>query len=274
MSKKEVIYIGNFWKVAEYILFHENFMLRGIICEEDRVSDELYTFSLVRNIDTYTVKDTEQLIERMEKFGKNVIFITCSFGRRIPAEKFIGWEIYNIHYADLPYYKGRHPTYWATVCNEKIIGISIHIVTQKFDEGDIIAQEYVPYYLWENEEKLFEKLTERIPALLNGLVGYLKSGVFIKKNFSGEYYHPVSDEETYINIEKDSPAKIFNKVRSQARCGGAKIRLGSQIYHIRDVLFTREEIDDAYVLIEGVMYVKCCHGVVMRCTDFYKEDSE
>lgn len=256
MIKNKVIYIGSMCSVAEFIYFNEQFSLEAIICEENKVSNELFTYSIIRNIKLCKVNSCHSILHYIEEYGSKYIYIMCSYGRRVPLEKLGGANIFNIHYAALPYYKGRHPTYWATVNNEKYIGISIHIVTEKFDEGGIIAQEHVPYYFWENEANLFEKLTQKIPSLLDGLLLYLENGLIEKENSPGEYYKPVGLEEAYINLEKDNPNLVFNKVRSQARVGGAKINLGSICFALKDIVFMEKTMSESYIIKDEKLFIR------------------
>lgn len=52
----------------------------------------------------------------------------------------------NIHGALLPQYRGSNPTQWALLNDATQSGVTIHYMTAKFDEGNIIAQRRVPIY--------------------------------------------------------------------------------------------------------------------------------
>ncbi len=47
----------------------------------------------------------------------------------------------NFHPAKLPSYRGVMPIFWAMFHNEKEIGLTVHSMTEKIDEGHIVAQE-------------------------------------------------------------------------------------------------------------------------------------
>lgn len=51
---------------------------------------------------------------------------------------------YNLHGSLLPYYRGRAPINWVLVKGERETGITLHAMTPKPDDGDIIAQEVLP----------------------------------------------------------------------------------------------------------------------------------
>ena len=50
----------------------------------------------------------------------------------------------NIHPSKLPEYRGPVPTAWAIANGEKEYGISIHLMDEGIDTGDILVQEIFP----------------------------------------------------------------------------------------------------------------------------------
>lgn len=266
----KVIYVGSMEKVAEFIFFNEQMELRGIICEADKVSDTLYTYSIVRKVPIYSVEKTSDLFSIAKQLGNEYVYIMCSYGKRIPIEKLRGYRWYNIHYAELPKYKGRHPTYWATVSNENHVGITLHEVTENFDEGEIIAQEKVRYYFWENEAVLFEKLTQCIPKLLDMLVQNNNRKIFMK-NDGGNYYLPVAEKELTLNLDKDEPDVIYNKVRSQARANGARLLVDGIIFRIFNFYYSKQNFKEAYKVIGKNLYIKYRKDITIVSDDYLIE---
>ncbi len=238
-EKFKVIYIGNFYKVPEFIAQDDSFELIEILCEKEKFSDELLTFSMVRNVpfNFYEEINKKEYINRMK--NRIDFFIMCCFGKILPSFFVYNIEGYNIHYSYLPYYKGRHPTFWATINDEMHVGITIHKVTEQIDYGEIISRKKVAYYLWENEQDLFEKLTELIPDLLKALVMY-KRGLKVERvnNVKGYYYRKVSPGDYKISIEKDAPNMIFNKIRAQYRYKGAPLNYNGKTFWIKKAIFT------------------------------------
>lgn len=47
----------------------------------------------------------------------------------------------NIHHAPLPRYKGMMPTFWQLYRGERTVGLTIHYMTEKLDEGRALLQE-------------------------------------------------------------------------------------------------------------------------------------
>lgn len=50
----------------------------------------------------------------------------------------------NIHHAPLPRYKGMMPTFWQLFHGERQLGVTIHYMAAKVDEGDALLQESLP----------------------------------------------------------------------------------------------------------------------------------
>ncbi len=248
-------YIGNYYRIPEYIV-HSDFTLDYVIVEKGCMSDELFTFLMVRNILFEEVENSNDLNRIILESGIET-WITCSYGKRIHIEEIKGIEIYNIHYSALPYFKGRHPTFSATIANELSVGISVHQVTEKIDAGRIISQRIIPYYIWENENDLFRNLTEEVPFLLYDLYEYLKKGILNSniENDYGDYFPPVSESDYTIHINTDSPARIYNKVRTQAKYKGALIEWKGTIYRVYSVTFSRNPIDSVLCIPKDDYYV-------------------
>ncbi len=265
----KTVYIGTLYKTAEYIYQSNKFELLGIICEKNRMSDELYTFALVRDVRLIEISSRQELLNTLRTFGEDYIYVMHSFGLRIPMEKLCGYRIYNIHPSELPKYKGAQPTYWATVSNEKRIGISMFRITENFDDGEIVGQVVVPYYIWENEKSLTEKLDDAIPEFLEKLDENITKGIISEyKNCPGNYYPKVTRKEVYIDLEKDSPNIIYNKVRAEATFGGAKICLDNKTYCLYKIVFSKDSLDKAYNIEDNQLLIRYKDDICIRATRY------
>ncbi len=239
MNKTKVGYIGSLDKIAEYIYQNEVFELDYILCEKESLTKELLTVALVRNIKLIEISEDLELEDYLNNCEVK-IWVTCSYGKRIKIELLSeDIKIYNIHYALLPNYKGRHPTFWATMKNEKKIGITLHKVEKNFDQGKIVSQYSTPYYIWMNENDLFSSLTRLVPKLLNDLVLYFNDDIKLKENLVGNYYPAVVEKDYTIDLKKDTFTDIYNKVRCQSKYNGAKLSYNNKTYFIKKISFVK-----------------------------------
>ena len=63
----------------------------------------------------------------------------------------------NIHHAPLPRYKGMMPTFWQLFHGEQQLGLTIHYMAAKVDEGDALLQESLPVQPGESLHQLIRR---------------------------------------------------------------------------------------------------------------------
>ena len=78
----------------------------------------------------------------------------------------------NFHPSLLPRCRGAHPHYWCLATGEKLGGITAHYMTEKIDDGDILAQRSFElnglYY-----HDLYRKIIEETPHLVSMVAAFL-----------------------------------------------------------------------------------------------------
>lgn len=80
----------------------------------------------------------------------------------------------NIHGGLLPQYRGANPIQWAIINNETEAGVTMHVMDEHFDTGDIIAQKKAPVFFndtWVDVHARIKKATESmlkemVPSIL------------------------------------------------------------------------------------------------------------
>ena len=144
--------------------------------------------------------------------------------------------IWNIHPGDLPTYRGRHPITEAFLNNEKKIGLSIHLINQKIDQGFLLAKHFVNRTYQDDEISIKKKLLRNLKRLLKKAKTNLKTKN-ITKILKGNYYKPF-----YNGIEIDDSRKvdyiyIYNAAKAQKYFGGILVN-GLRYY---DVAFYKKK---------------------------------
>lgn len=231
-------YIGNLMQVPEYLFHEKGLTLAGVIGEAGKVGDDLLTFAAVRGVPLHEADGPEAVIAAAAKL-KADWYVMCAFGIKIPEELIKTTKIFNIHPSLLPDYRGRHPTFWATVRGEKTLGITLHKVAAKIDAGEIVSQRSVPYYIWMSEQDAFDELIKKTPELIADLRLHLAGKKKGRKNAGGSYDKPAREADYTIDLEHDSPAVVYNKVRAQKRYRGAKLVHGGRTLWIKSLRMTR-----------------------------------
>ena len=134
----------------------------------------------------------------------------------------------NMHGSLLPRYRGRAPVNWAVLHGERETGATLHYMTEKPDDGDIVAQAAVPIFPDDTAREVFDKVTVAaeitlhrvLPALIAGTAPRLPQDPSAARYFGGR-----RPEDGTIDWKRDA-ASIHNLVRAVAPpYPGARTRL-------------------------------------------------
>src|SRR5438128_3330307 len=103
--------------------------------------------------------------------------------------------ILNCHPSLLPRYGGPHPTFWMLKNGESVAGITVHVMTEKIDAGDIVAQRELMIGETENAGQLLQRQYHASAALLTEAVNAMAQGTLDRKPQNIE-------ERTYFGKKK------------------------------------------------------------------------
>ena len=124
----------------------------------------------------------------------------------------------NMHGSLLPKYRGRVPVNWAIVHGETETGSTLHYMTEKPDNGDIVAQQAVPILPNDTALQVFQKVTVAAEMALNACLPDLMAGraQAVKQDLSkGGYFGGRKAEDGVIAWSQSAQA-IHNLVRAVA----------------------------------------------------------
>ena len=126
---------------------------------------------------------------------------------------------YNMHGSLLPKYRGRVPVNWAIIHGETETGATLHAMTEKPDNGAIVAQEPVPIGIDDTAREVFDKVSaasgralDRIlPALIAGAAHHAAQDLS-----QGAYFGGRKPEDGRLDFTWPAAA-IHNFVRALTR---------------------------------------------------------
>ena len=89
--------------------------------------------------------NSRESVYKLEKLNPDYIFVAC-FPWKIPPDIFHLPKIaaLNAHPSMLPAYRGPQPVFWQLRNGETRTGVSLHLVNDEIDAGDVILQAEVP----------------------------------------------------------------------------------------------------------------------------------
>ena len=91
------------------------------------------------------------------------------------------YGVLNCHFGDLPYYRGNACPNWAMLNGKKKIGISIHLMDEGVDSGNIITKKYFPVNKKTTIQEFYNYAEEIVPTLFLRAITNVKNSKHGKK---------------------------------------------------------------------------------------------
>ena len=174
----------------------------------------------------------------------------------------------NMHGSLLPKYRGRVPVNWAIIKGETETGATLHYMTEKPDDGDIVAQQAVPILPNDTALEVLQKVTVAAELALNNCLPDLLAGKAqaVPQDLSqGAYFGGRKPEDGIIDWSQDARS-IHNLVRAVAPpYPGAATQLMGKPMRILQTLVTECTVSGekpAFYVKEGKAYAICGQGVL------------
>jgi methionyl-tRNA formyltransferase len=124
----------------------------------------------------------------------------------------------NMHGSLLPKYRGRVPINWAVLHGETETGATLHVMAEKPDAGDIVAQRAVPIGPDETAGEVFANVTAAAAETLKGVLPQLLKGNAPRSpnNLAeGSYFGGRKPEDGRIHWEQTAQ-QVYNLIRAVA----------------------------------------------------------
>lgn len=169
-------------------------------------------------LDVITPKsiNTPEVIETIKNINPDYIAVVA-YGQIIGKEliDFMDGRMINVHSSILPKYRGAAPINWAIVKGEKESGVSIMLVGEELDQGDILKIEKAPISDDEDAGTLHDRLMDMgakaLVEVLDDFDEYYEKRISQNEE-DATYYGMIKKEMGKIDFT-DSPANIYNKMR-------------------------------------------------------------
>jgi len=164
-----------------------------------------------------------------EKFGKNILNL-------VPCV--------NFHPALLPKNRGANPYFWSIYLNQKVSGLTIHYMNEKFDRGDIILQEAIAIDENETGASLKDKTTRLAKVLVGDFLELFDKKQIqpIKQNEEFASYEPqISEREVVIDLNKPK-GDVYRHLRALHPFACAYIKMARRYVKIPNFEFL--EVDE------------------------------
>ncbi len=87
----------------------------------------------------------------------------------------------NVHFGMLPRYRGILPIFYALMNGESSFGVTVHVMDEKLDNGDIVAQRAVPIAPGDDLETLYPKGFATASELLAEAIDACQRGAVVRR---------------------------------------------------------------------------------------------
>lgn len=121
----------------------------------------------------------------------------------------------NVHSSLLPKYRGAAPINWAILNGEDETGVTIMVMAEGMDTGDILAQRATPIRIDENAAQLFDRLAQMGAELLVETVAGIEAGTVkaVPQDESGASHAPMLSRELSLMDWSRTARQLHDQVR-------------------------------------------------------------
>jgi len=147
-----------------------------------------------------------QFLETLRQLNVNLIVsLNCPQKLKAPILSLPAHGCINVHFGKLPRYRGLMPVFHALLNGDPSFGVTVHLMDEKLDNGDIVAQTDVPIVPGDTLETLYPKAFSAASRLLDQALGAFESGSVIRRP------NPES-QRTYYTYPTGSQIRAYRRL--------------------------------------------------------------
>ncbi|MFZ2631267.1 MAG: bifunctional UDP-4-amino-4-deoxy-L-arabinose formyltransferase/UDP-glucuronic acid oxidase ArnA [Desulfosalsimonadaceae bacterium] len=175
---------------------------------------------------------------------------------------------FNLHGSLLPQYRGRCPVNWAIINGEAETGVTLHAMTPRPDDGDIVSQKKIAIADDDTAQTLMNRLCLAASEMLDAILPQIKEGMIPKTpqdSAAASYYGGRGPEDGEINWRAGA-LNVRNLVRAVTKpYPGAFSFIGANKYFFWKVAVVSEEegvSPPGTIISINPLCIQCGKGVV------------
>ncbi len=157
----------------------------------------------LKEIKAKSVND-KKFLSAIKKLKPDMI-IVGSWGEKFGSEILSTVPCINFHPALLPKNRGANPYFWTIYLNQKVTGLTVHFMNEKFDKGDILLSEAITISENENGKTLKNKTCKLAVEMVKDLLELADKNQLqpIKQDEKyATYEHQITTKEVIINLNQ------------------------------------------------------------------------
>jgi len=166
---------------------------------------QLCRFHNIEVLDQNDIHETEFLAELRRRDLDLIISVAAPTVFRKELINLPRLGCINIHHAPLPKYRGMMPNFWQLYHGEKTVGITIHRINAKIDEGEIILQKQVPLKAGESLDEVIRR-TKQLGA------HFMAEAIEMVRNGGVKFKENRPEEGSYFSFPTREDVKNFREM--------------------------------------------------------------
>jgi UDP-4-amino-4-deoxy-L-arabinose formyltransferase/UDP-glucuronic acid dehydrogenase (UDP-4-keto-hexauronic acid decarboxylating) len=257
-------------------LLRNGFEIAAVFTHKDDQNENVWFDSVAelaasKNIPVFAPENINHplWVKKIEEYKPDVIF---SFYYRNIIKKSIldipPRGCLNLHGSLLPKYRGRCPINWVLVNGEKETGVTLHYMTPKPDDGDIICRRKIAIADDDTAWSLHEKAAQTASVMLDEVLPQIKDGTAAREpqdHSKATYYGGRRPEDGEIDWNADA-GQVRNLVRAVTQpYPGASSYIVNQkcvFWAVSEEPYSGEELSPGTIVSTDPLVVVCGKGAV------------
>jgi methionyl-tRNA formyltransferase len=280
MTKPRILFMGTpaFALPAMGMLYNNRYPIMAVVTQPDRPAgrgqkklappvkllSQQFGLPVLQPL---KVKDPS-FLETFAQFKPDMV-VVAAFGQILPKAilDFPRFGCLNIHPSLLPRYRGAAPINWSIIRGETKTGVTIMLMDEGMDSGDILTQEETPLVATETYGELHDRLAKQGATLLIKTIERVVNGKASRQqqDKAGVTFAPRLVKETGQINWHESATNIVNLIRGLSPTPAAYTFLDGQPLKI----FTASPLTAAIIQQPGTIGVSSASGLPVAASDGY-----
>lgn len=203
--------------------------------------------------------------------AKPDLVLVFGCGYKLPSELFDipKFGFHNIHFSVLPAYRGNSPVFWQVKNGETTSGVTIHLMTDKYDSGPMLAQQQISVSPGETLGLLYARLAMETVALIDKAIDKLNNTgntlLLPQNEAAASYFSRPDADDLKIDWEMQSATQIESIVNAaNPDYGGAITLFRGQPFRILEV--NQVQMNNSAQFAPGsIVHADVNYGVIAAC---------
>lgn len=207
-------------------------------------------------------------LDTLASYCADIVCVAC-FPWRLPREllELPRLGCVNLHPSLLPANRGPAPLFWTFRHGEPLAGVTVHLMSESMDAGDILEQEEIPVPDGISGEEIDRLCSSRGAELIVRAARSLAAGTAtprVQPSECASYLPWPTDADFEIAVER-SARWAYNFIRGVSNWDTApEVRAGGERFRIRSALSYAPagSLKHRYMLNGDELWVQCAPGVL------------